>query len=73
MTMCENCGKRLVGKNAVLFSASLSGNSCRTYLCMRCNNNKTILKKMRRFNELKLDVMDGYISVQEFNKKVRVL
>ncbi|GAH93057.1 unnamed protein product [marine sediment metagenome] len=74
LKICANCKKRLRQCNVhTLFSGSISGASCVTYLCMKCRNNKTILKKMQHINDLKLYVMDGEMSVSEFNKKVRVL
>ncbi|GAI44660.1 unnamed protein product [marine sediment metagenome] len=71
---CDNCGKKVSWENSItLSSRSSSGNSCVTLLCMKCKNNNTIFKKMQHINDLKLDVMDGDISVQEFNKKIRAL
>lgn len=61
MHKCANCEKTLRKSDVkILFSGSLSGLSCVTYLCGRCANNKRILEKMQKINDRKLDIMDGF-------------
>lgn len=57
---CENCKKHVRTNNiCTLCSVSMSGNSCVTYLCGKCANNKRIYTKMMKINDKKLDIMDG--------------
>lgn len=74
MIVCDGCGKKVRRENiGTLFSGSLSGAHVVAYLCMKCKNNGALLEKMQRINDWKLALMDGEISLQDFNKKVRVL
>lgn len=72
--VCENCKTSLKRKKViVLFSGSVSGSSFTIYLCEKCAKNKRILEKMQHINDCKLALADGEISVDEFNKEIRVL
>ena len=71
---CMNCGKKVRGldrTSVILSSISLSGNKCFTYLCGRCGRNQKILTQMQKINDEKLCLMDGEISLDEYNEKIK--
>jgi hypothetical protein len=73
LPFCMKCGKKFRSddQNAkTLFSGSLSGNSCITHLCGNCGGNDRILNQMQKVNDLKLQLMDGEISLETYKQKL---
>jgi hypothetical protein len=74
--LCTNCKKRfrVHDRNAkVIVSHSLLGSVCFTRLCGKCGNNDKIRIKMQKVNDLKLELMDGELSLDEYKLKLSSL
>ena len=73
---CMNCKKsiRFNDRSAlVIDSSSLSGSNCFTVLCGKCGHNAKIRERMQKINDLKLELMDGEISLESYRVKLESL